>query len=165
VKGTVHHAGCLDTDGDGLADPDDACRTEDARKGTDRNRNGCRDRQLLTPSVQLDPGNYCRGSVCFGLKVKRLTVREVPRGTRVTVTCTRRACRRQSKRAGSSRRVRFFSGQNIKAGRTIVVKITKPRYVGRWVRYKIGRNTLDKSKTRCLSRGRRAACTAALRLR
>ena len=165
AKGSVAHKGCPDGDGDGLADVDDKCPREDARRGRDRNGNGCRDREMLNPAVQLVPGDpYCDAGRCLGISVARLVVSEIPRGTRVTVTCTRRACRQKPKVA-KGQRVRFFSGQKIRAGRRIVIRITRSGYVGRQLHYSIGRNDLDKSKLQCFAGNRAQRCTTQLLLR
>jgi hypothetical protein len=163
-KGTVAQAGCPDSDRDGKIDPDDACRRESTRGKRDRNDNGCPDRELLKPETKLTAGTYCTGSICHGIKVERLVVSEIPRGTRVSVACTKRACKKASKRAGANRRVRFFSGKNLKAGVGLTITLSRKGFVGRRVTYWIKPNDWKKTNT-CLKSGKPVRCTNSLLVR
>jgi hypothetical protein len=163
-KGTLLHAGCADSDGDGKIDPDDACRRESTRGDRDRNDNGCPDREFLRPETKLTAGTYCTGSICHGIKVEKLVISEIPRGTRVSVACTKRACKKASKRAGKSRRVRFFSGKNLKAGVGLSITLSRKGFVGRRVTYWIQPNDWKKTNT-CLKSGKPVRCTNSLLVR
>lgn len=162
--GTVAQAGCPDSDRDGKIDPDDACRRESTRGRRDRNDNGCPDRELFKPETKLTPGLFCTGSVCHGIRVNKLVVSEIPRGTRVTVSCTKHACRKASKKAGKSRRVRFFSGQALEAGVGLAITLSRKGYVGRRVTYWIKPNDWKKTNT-CLKSGKPVRCTPQLQVR
>ncbi len=163
--GTAKHAGCPDTDGDNLADIDDTCDREDAREGRDRNKNGCPDREFLKPEQRLTAGSYCRGSFCLGIRVEKLVLSQIPRGTRVSMSCSRGACPKSKKTATRTKKVRFFSGQALRAGVKITLQATKKGYVGRKVTYTIQRNDWKKSKLKCLSGGRVKRCSDALLIR
>jgi hypothetical protein len=164
ASGTAPHSGCPDSDRDGKIDPDDACRRESTRGKRDRNDNGCPDRELLRPETKLTPGLFCTGAVCHGIRVNKLVVSEIPRGTRVSVSCTKHACRRASKQAGKSRRVRFFSGQALEAGVGLAITLSRKGYVGRRVTYWIKPNDWKKTNT-CLKSGKPARCTRQLQVR
>jgi hypothetical protein len=163
-KGTAAHAGCPDSDRDGKIDPDDACRGESTRGKRDRNDNGCPDRELLKPEIKLTPGVYFSNNVYHGVKVNKLVVSEIPRGTRVTVSCTKHACRKDSKKAGKQRRVRFFSGKNLNAGVGLAITLSKSGFVSRRVTYWIKPNDWKKTNT-CLKSGKPVRCTRKLQVR
>jgi hypothetical protein len=165
LGGGVATGGCPDSDGDGKFDPNDACPRENTRGKRDRNDNGCPDLELLTPETKLAPGNYCTGSVCHGVRVNKLIVQAIPRGTLVTVSCTKHACKKASKKAGKSRRVRFFHGKNLKAGVGVTVSMSKKGFVGRRLTYWIKTNDLKKGSLSCLKSGRPVRCTRQLQVR
>ena len=156
--------GCPDADGDRKVDPNDACPHESSRGQRDRNDNGCPDREFFRPETKLTPGLFCTGDVCHGVKVKKLVVSEIPRGTRVTVSCTKRACRKASKRAGRTRKVRFFSGKKLKAGVGLKITLSRTGYVGRRVTYWIEPNDWKKTNS-CLKGGKPVRCTQGLLVR
>jgi hypothetical protein len=163
-RGTVAQAGCPDADRDGKIDPDDACRRESTRGKRDRNDNGCPDREFLRPETKLTPGLFCTGSTCHGIKVNKLVVSEIPRGTRVAVSCTKHACKKASKKVGKSRRVRFFSGQNLEAGVGLAITLSRKGYVARRITYWIKPNDWKKTNT-CLKSGKPVRCTRQLLVR
>jgi hypothetical protein len=165
LVGGVPTGGCPDSDGDGKFDPNDACPRENTRGKRDRNDNGCPDLELLTPETKIAPGSYCTGSVCHGVRVNKLIVQAIPRGTRVTVSCTKHACKKASKKAGKSRRVRFFHGKNLKAGVGVTVSVSKKGFVGRRVTYWIEPNDLKKGSLRCIKSGKPVRCTTQLLVR
>jgi hypothetical protein len=156
--------GCPDSDRDRKVDPNDACPQESTRGKRDRNDNGCPDRELIKPETKLTAGTYCTGSVCHGIRVKKLVISEVPRGTKVTVACTKHACRKSSKRAGKSHRVRFFSGKALKAGVGLSITLSRSGYVGRRVTYWIEPNDWKKTNS-CLKGGKPVRCTRDLLVR
>ncbi|MEA2418659.1 MAG: OmpA-OmpF porin, family [Thermoleophilaceae bacterium] len=157
--------GCPDSDGDGRFDPSDACPRESTRGKRDRNDNGCPDRELLQPETKLTAGSYCTGSICHGIRVKKLVISQIPRGTRVSVSCTKHGCKKASKRAGKRRSVRFFSGKALKAGVGLTIALKRDGFVGRRVTYWIAANDYKKSKVDCLKSGRPVKCTTALLVR
>jgi hypothetical protein len=163
-RGTAPNAGCPDTDRDGKIDPDDACLRESTRGERDRNDNGCPDREFLKPETKLTPGLFCTGAVCHGIRVNKLVVSEIPRGTRVTVSCTKRACKKASKKAGKSRRVRFFSGQALEAGVGLGITLSRRGYVSRRVTYWIKPNDWKKTSS-CLKSGKPVRCSRQLLVR
>jgi hypothetical protein len=162
--GPPSQAGCPDRDRDGKIDPDDSCPRESTRRKRDRNDNGCPDRELIKPETKLNAGTYCTGSICHGIRVKKLVISEIPRGTKVTVACTKRACRKSSKRAGKSRKVRFFSGKALKAGVGLSITLSRTGFVSRRVTYWIEPNDWKKTNT-CLKGGKPVRCTRDLLVR
>ena len=162
--GTAPHAGCPDSDRDGKIDPDDKCPREATRGKRDRNDNGCPDRELLKPETKLNPGFYCTNGVCHGIKVKKLVISEIPRGTRVTVSCTKHACKKVSKKVGKSRHVRFFSGQNLEAGVGLGITLSRKGYVSRRVTYWIKVGDWKKTNS-CLKSGKPVRCSRQLQVR
>jgi hypothetical protein len=162
--GTAAHSGCPDADRDGKIDPDDACQRESTRGKRDRNDNGCPDRELLKPETKLTPGLFCTGTVCHGIRVNKLVVSEIPRGTRVTVTCTKHACKKASKKVGKSRHVRFFSGQKLEAGVGLAISLSRKGYVSRRITYWIKPNDWKKTNT-CLKSGKPVRCSPQLLVR
>lgn len=164
LVGGVALGGCPDADGDLKIDPGDSCPRESSRGKRDRNDNGCPDREFLVPETKLTPGLFCTGSDCHGVKVKKLVISEIPRGTRVTVSCTKRACRKSSKRAGKNRRVRFFSGKNLKAGVGLEITLSREGYVSRRITYWIKPNDWKKTNS-CLKSGKPVRCTRSLLVR
>jgi hypothetical protein len=162
--GPPSQAGCPDRDRDGKIDPDDVCPRESTRRKRDRNDNGCPDRELIKPETKLNAGTYCSGSICHGIRVNRLVISEIPRGTKVTVACTKHACRKSSKRAGKSRKVRFFSGKALKAGVGLSITLSRPGFVSRRVTYWIEPNDWKKTNT-CLKGRKPVRCTRDLLVR
>jgi hypothetical protein len=165
LVGGVPTGGCPDSDGDGKFDPNDACPRENTRGRRDRNDNGCPDLELLTPETKLFPGSYCTGSVCHGVRVNKLVIAGIPRGTRVTVSCTKHACKKASKKAGKSKRVRFFRGKNLKAGVGLTITLSRKGFVGRRLTYWIKANDLKKGSLSCLRSGKPVRCTSQLLVR
>lgn len=165
LGGGVATGGCPDSDGDGKFDPNDACPRENTRGRRDRNDNGCPDLELLTPETKLFPGSYCTGSVCHGVRVNKLVIAGIPRGTSVSVACTKHACKTASKKAGKSKRVRFFHGKNLKAGVGLTITLSRTGFVGRRLTYWIEANDLKKGRLSCLKSGRPVRCTPQLQVR
>jgi hypothetical protein len=165
AKGTAPRSGCPDADGDGKIDPDDVCKGESTRGKRDRNDNGCPDLELLTPETILIPGSFCTGSVCHGVRVNKLIVSSIPRGTRVSVSCTKHACKKAKKKAGKSKHVRFFHGKNLRAGVGLTISMTRKGYLGRQLTYWIQANDLKKTSLHCLKSGKPVRCTPRLRVR
>jgi hypothetical protein len=164
ASGTAPHSGCPDADGDGKIDPDDACQRESTRGKRDRNDNGCPDRELLKPETKLTPGLFCTGAVCHGIRVNKLIVSEIPRGTRVTVACTKHACKKASKKVGKNRQVRFFSGQKLEAGVGLAITLARRGYVSRRITYWIKPNDWKKTNS-CLKSGKPVRCSRQLLVR
>jgi len=162
--GTVAHSGCPDSDRDGTIDPDDACQRESTRGKRDRNDNGCPDREFLRPETKLTPGLFCTGAVCHGIRVNKLVVSEIPRGTRVAVSCTKHACRKASNKVGKSRHVRLFSGEKHEAGVGRAITLSRKGYVPRRITYWIKPNDWKKTNT-CLKAGKPVRCTRQLQVR
>lgn len=150
---------CANNDGDSRCDDngDDKCVGENST-GRDANNNGCLDLRTFSPDWIFKPGSYFvrRGGrvVLLGLSIERFGVRGLPNGARVVVTCSRRACRRMSKRAPRGGRVLFgqLHGDKLKAGVKVTIRVSAPGYVGRARIYTIQKNDWA-AKSRCLLPG------------
>jgi hypothetical protein len=161
VKGSLAN-GCNpppprpDNDHDNVFDDGpDQCVGEDA-SARDANRNGCLDLQRLEPKWIFKPDSFFvrrNGRVVLlGIEIERFGVTRVPKGARVVVTCTRRACRRMSKRANSRVLFRQLAGDKLRAGIKVTIRVTAPGYVGAARVYTIKKNDYA-TKSRCLMPG------------
>ena len=87
-------------------------------------------------------------------KVLRLKVVGAPRGARISVKCGGRGCPYKGKRfKGSSVNLGKRFKRSLRAGAAIEIRITKSRYIGKFVRYKTRRGALPKAASRCLPPG------------
>jgi hypothetical protein len=147
--------GCPDSDGDGIADPDDKCPAENAR-ARDANKNGCLDYVLLNPTVKLTFDRTGKG-----IKVTLLQVKDVPAGTRVSVSCSRRACSSQTKTASLDSPIARASNnvslpklkKKLRAGVKIFIRVTKPGAVGKYYVVTIKKGRYKASRPLCLAPG------------
>jgi hypothetical protein len=129
-----------DSDGDGVLDDDDECRTLPGDT-----RGGC-PRQLRVDSklrVQLNAS---------GVRVLGLSV-IAPRGSRVAIQCSS-GCPSEVKRARSTVRFRRIEGRQLAAGSKLVIRVTKRRSIGAYIVYRIKRGNFKKIE-RCLNPGSR----------
>jgi Tol biopolymer transport system component len=97
------HDGCPDPrpdrDRDGVLDSADACPDVNGR-ARDVNGNGCLDLGVLRPDPRLVPAYYFGRKRIIrngrytprGIKIESFSVRGVPKGTKLRVSCTHRAC-------------------------------------------------------------------------
>jgi dipeptidyl aminopeptidase/acylaminoacyl peptidase len=76
-----------------------------------------------------------------GVRVRRLLLVNVPRGSRAEARCKRKRCKSQVVRRTRSSTVTFkrFRGKTLKAGTVIEIRVTKKGFVGRYVKIKIKR--------------------------
>lgn len=94
----------------------------------------------------------------LGFRVRSLVVREAPRGARASVRCKRgrrRACKsqRRSARRGAVRFPRM-RGKLLRPGTVLAVRVTKRNHVGKYVRYRIGRDGVPRrGRPRCMAPG------------
>lgn len=162
ARGAASLGGCPDTDADGVADVDDKCPREDNRDRPDRRRRGC------LKVLQLDDDVVTKlrfnGLAGVGVRVTSFLVVGVPPGAHVTVRCLGprgSGCGRRGQRASSvrvrahvSRRLRFryLRGKRLRAGSRIIVRVTAPKSVGYFGRYRIlNRSPGFKLKEGCLT--------------
>ena len=129
-----------DADGDNVLDSNDECPH---LKGTAR-RHGCPQRVSADAAITARP--LSDGLQLLGLRVT------ATRGARVSVRCSR-GCRPQAKTAGTVRFPRL-SGATLPAGSTLTILVTKPKAIGRWIRYRIARGDFTR-KRGCLNPGSR----------
>lgn len=133
-----------DTDGDGVLDDVDKCRRF---KGA-RKRAGCPAELSAKPTFAVRPtGN---GVQVVSLKVK------ASRRSRVSVSCTRHACRTRSKKAGKrALRFRQLAGDLLPAGSKVIVRVTRKGAIGQYVAFPIKAGNLGDKIERCLNPGSR----------
>ena len=126
-----------DTDGDGVLDDVDKC---DRLKGTQAQA-GCPRRLRASVTLRALP-------LRTGIKVAALRV-NAPRGSRVAVRCA--GCRPQAKRARTVgfRRLR---GKRLRAGTSLVIRVTRRNSFGAYFAYKVRRGNFRKIE-RCLNPG------------
>ena len=87
-------------------------------------------------------------------KVLKLKVTGAPRGSRITVRCRGRGCPYRGKRLkGSKANLGKRFKRSLRAGGAIEIRITKSRYIGKFVRYRTRRGALPKAVSRCLPPG------------
>jgi hypothetical protein len=129
-----------DTDGDGVLDDTDRCRTLAGSA-----RGGCPPRLRTDATLRAQP-------TAGGIEVLALSV-TAPRRSRVAVTCSR-GCRPEVKRARSTVRFSRIRGANLPAGSRIVIRVTKRRSIGSYIVYRIVRGNFRKIE-RCLNPGSR----------
>jgi hypothetical protein len=130
-----------DTDGDGVLDSVDRCRTVD---GTARNA-GCPRRPRVNTILRARP-------TANGIELDALTVR-AGRGSRIAVRCSA-GCRPQVKRARSTVGFPALRGVELAAGTRLEIRVTRPGYFGAFVRYTVLRGNFKKIE-RCMNPGSR----------
>ena len=129
-----------DRDGDGALDDADDCPT---LAGT--RRNGCPIRLGADTSVQYRPS-------AGGVQVVALSVK-ARRGSRIVVTCSR-GCRREVRRARRKVNFRNVRGKRLAPGANLVIRVTRRRAFGAYVRYRVVNGRLVKTE-RCMNPGSR----------
>lgn len=112
-----------DTDGDGVFDENDNCRT---LAGT--RRNGC------PVTLRVDSTLRAR-AVPGGIEVVSLAV-TAPRRSRVAASCSR-GCAREVQRSQGTVRLRRVQGRRLDAGASIVIRVTRRGAIGKYIRYRI----------------------------
>jgi hypothetical protein len=128
-----------DTDGDGVLDDVDDCRT---LAGT--RRNGCPVRLRVNSILRALPTST-------GLEIQSLVV-TAPKNSRVSVSCTR-GCRSEVRRAHSKINLRNVRGAQLAAGSSIVIRVTKRKAIGAYIRYPILAGNLGTKVERVLCPG------------
>jgi hypothetical protein len=129
-----------DTDGDGVLDDNDRCRTL-----AGSSRGGCPPRLQADSTIRALP-------TAGGIEVLALSV-TAPRRSRVAVSCSS-GCPSEVKRARSTVRFRRIQGRNLSAGSKIVIRVTRRRSIGAYIVYRIQAGNFKKVE-RCLNPGSR----------
>jgi Ca2+-binding RTX toxin-like protein len=154
----------LDRDGDGVPRPLDCDDANAAIRPGSREVRGNRADEdcsgLADPFARISsPVSFAHTVLHRRTRFTRLTVRRVPRATRVELRCLggkRRGCPRQLRRErGSVRRGRasFTRGLRrvrLRAGARLEVRLTRPGVIGKVVRFRIRARSLPLSSTLCL---------------
>ncbi len=113
----------------------------------------------------MNPGSYTKlvggRYKYFGIITEEVTVTALPTGTRVTLSCTRRACPFQRKTAKAGRRMEFkaMRGIKLRTGVLLTLRATKAGSVGRGARYTIRPNGLRKRAFCIRPTGREGNCS------
>jgi len=128
-----------DTDGDGVLDDVDKCD----RLAGPASEAGCPKRLRANVTLRALP-------LSDGVRLLRVGV-EASRGSRVSVRCA--GCPPQAKKAG---KVGFprLRGTKLRAGTSLVIRVTRRRSIGAYFRYEITRGNFKKVE-RCLNPGSR----------
>jgi hypothetical protein len=129
-----------DTDGDSVLDDSDDCRL---LAGT--RKNGCPVRLRVDSTIRARP-------IAGGIEVLGLTV-TAPRGSRVEASCSR-GCPREVREAGSTVSLRGVRGKELAAGTSIVIRVSRKRAIGAYIRYRILDGNFRKTE-RCMNPGSR----------
>jgi hypothetical protein len=130
-----------DVDGDQVFDENDRCRTLPGPLP-----GGCPPRLNADSLIRALP-------TATGVRVLSLAVR-APRRSRVAVSCTRRACPSEVRRARSTVRLRRIRGRELPAGSKLVIRVTRRRAIGTYIAYRIQAGNFKKIE-RCLNPGSR----------
>ena len=157
----------LDRDRDGVPRPLDCDDANAAIRPGSREIRGNRDDEDC--SGLADPFARISSPVSFAQTVRnrrtrftRLTVRRVPRATRVELRClggTRRGCpkrlrrERASVRSGRASFTRDLRRVRLRAGARLEVRLTRAGVIGKVVRFRIRARSLPLSSTLCLPPG------------
>ena len=148
-----------DRDGDGVFDDGpDKCLGQNSR-ARDENANGCLDYDKFTPVWDFDPGAWYtrRGghTKVLGIVVQAFGLTELPPQAKVSVSCTRHACKSSTKRASRVGVVYFkkYGGKKWRAGAKVLVRVTKSGYIGRWRQYRIKKASAPVAGQGCLLPG------------
>jgi len=102
------------------------------------------------------------GFTAFGsyTRVDTLKVKGIPSGATVTVTCSGGGCPKKGFRRRLTRRAalldvrRTYRSARLRSGARLELRITRPRYIGRVVRFTMRRGALPKAASLCLPPGR-----------
>lgn len=163
---------CADDDGDGICQDVDRCKTQKPTRDT-RPTDGCQDkpeRFLSTFRATIAP--YSRGRRDRGSYYTKVRATLVPKGAKVTVTCSK--CRRATRTKRGRRTIKRLKGFSVTAkrkgtlslgrlnglllrrGQTLTITITASGKLGRRMIVQSGR----KDRYACLAVGTRSKVTA-----
>jgi hypothetical protein len=153
-----------DRDGDGVKNESD-CQPDNPKVypgAKDRPGNGidenCDKRDARFPVLKVDAPIIESQGFRNGIKLLRVSL-VLPRGTKVTLRCTRHACRSSTKTVpgrGAKRRtfvVKGLSGKTIRRNQSFSLYITRSKFRGAYFRYRNTRGKLTKTK-RCVTTSR-----------
>lgn len=153
-----------DRDGDGVNNESD-CRPDNPKVypgASDKPGNGidenCDKRDARFPVLRVDAPIIESQGFRKGIKILRVSL-VLPRGTKVTLRCTRHGCRSSTKTVpgrGAKRRtfvVKGLSGKTIRRNQSFSLYITRSKFRGAYFRYRNTRGKLTKMK-RCITTSR-----------
>jgi hypothetical protein len=133
-------SGVADTDGDGITDDIDRCGRQ---KGTAA-RQGCPAGLLADPSIRYRAGRRAIRVLAYYVKATK--------GAKVTVTCSRKACRKTvTKGKGAKRRIRIarLNGKLLRNGTKITITATLTGRLTTTVVDRVSRGRRIEGRPRC----------------
>jgi hypothetical protein len=134
-----------DPDGDGLYGSGDACPTVAARGKNDKNNNGC-----LGPFAFISTKEAHFKGLAFPsfMRLTQVRVTGAPTGAKVVFSSSKGGdtARASGSGAASSKRVRG----DFRYGSVITIRITKPQFVGVFLKEKIAKSGLRVVQRRCI---------------
>jgi len=151
-----------DPDGDGLYGSADRCPTVRAKGKYDKNKNGC---PGPFPVIGTNDVHFKGVAYQSYLQVQRVWVSGLPAGAAAVF---RMPGVRFSGTSGSSGIAGFYykrAGANLRYGSSFTVQVTKPAYVGVFLRGKVTKTGLKVTSRSCMkpTGGGPVACTSALK--
>lgn len=127
-----------DQDGDQVLDETDSCP-----KLAGTRRNGCPPRLQAEALLRASP-------IAGGIEVVGLEV-SAPKRSRVAVSCTS-GCAREVREGRSGVRFRRIAGSDLRAGSSIVIRVTRKGAIGAYIRYRVMNGDFDRIE-RCTNPG------------
>jgi hypothetical protein len=149
-----------DPDGDGLFGSGDACPTVGARGKNDKNNNGC---PGPFPFISTKEAHFKGLAFPSFMRLTQVRVTGAPSGSRVVFSSPKGGDTTKANAYGSasSRRVRG----DFRYGSVITIRITKPAYVGVYLREKVSKGGLRVLKRQCIpaTGGKPVKCSGKLK--
>jgi hypothetical protein len=134
-----------DPDGDGLFGSGDSCPTVSAKGKLDQNNNGC-----PGPFKQIGTKEAHFSGLVFRsfMRLKQVRVTGAPAGSKVTFSSPKGGDTAKANNSGTARSRRVKG--DFRYGSVITIRITKPAYVGVFLREKIAKSGLQVIKRQCI---------------
>jgi hypothetical protein len=149
-----------DPDGDGLYGSGDACPTVGARGKNDKNNNGCLG---PFPFISTKEAHFKGLAFQSFMRLTQVRVSGAPTGSKVVFSSPRGGDTAKANAYGSasSRRVKG----DFRYGSVITIRITKPAYVGVYLREKVSKGGLRVLKRQCIpaTGGKPVKCSGKLK--
>ena len=149
-----------DPDGDGLYGTGDECPTVSARGKNDRNNNGCPGPFKLIGTKEAHFSGVVFPSF---MRLSKLTVTGVPAGATVVFSSPKGGDSAKAGNSGSAKSKRVKG--DFRYGSVITIRITKPQFVGVFLREKVAKTGLQLLQRLCIpaTGGGPVKCSAKLK--
>jgi hypothetical protein len=149
-----------DPDGDGLYGSGDQCPTVPARGKNDRNNNGCPGPFKLIGTKEAHFSGVVFPSF---MRLNKLTVTGVPAGAKVVFSSPKGGDSAKAGNSGSAKSKRVKG--NFRYGSVIKIRITKPQFVGVFLKEKVAKRGLQLLQRLCIpaTGGKPVKCSAKLK--